>query len=279
MIKNVAVKMLVYTILIVLCIVWLFPLISMLMVVTKSRDDFNSLPFWKSVGAAKALQNLAQNFITAWNEAQIGFAFLNTVIYALGAGIGSALMASLAGYALVHTKVRAPQAWFIGIFIGNLFPFQLFLIPLYLVLRALRLYDTRLGLVLAYIGICVPFALFVFRNYAHTLPAELFDAARVDGASKWGAYRRIFLPMARPAFAVVFCFQFIWTWNDLLFAMVLSEKYRPVMNTLGMLSGARGSFPPPVIVMGSLIASVPTVILLLSLQRTFIRGFTLTAEK
>ena len=196
-----------------------------------------------------------------------------------GAGIGSAILASLAGYAMVHTNVKAPHAWFIGIFIGNLFPFQLFLIPLYFVLKALHLYDTRLGLVIAYMGICVPFALFVFRNYAYTLPAELFDAAKVDGASRWAAYTQIFLPMSRPAFAVVFCFQFIWTWNDLLFAMVLSEKYRPIMNTLGMLSGSRGSFPPPVILMGAVIASLPTVILLLSLQKTFIRGFTLTAEK
>jgi multiple sugar transport system permease protein len=279
MMKNAVVKVLIYTILIVLCVVWLFPLVSMLAIVAKDTEDFNSTPYWQPPAAAKVFRNLATNFVTAWNEAKIGFAFLNTAIYALGAGIGSAIMASLAGYALVHTNVRAPQAWFIGIFLGNLFPFQLFLIPLYLVLRTMHLYDTRLGMVIAYIGICVPFALFVFRNYAHTLPRELFDAARVDGASKWGAYRRIFLPMSRPAFAVVFCFQFIWTWNDLLFAMVLTERYRPVMNTLGMLSGARGSFPPPVIIMGSIIASLPTVILLLSLQRTFIRGFTLTAEK
>jgi multiple sugar transport system permease protein len=279
MMKHTLVKILVYTILIVLCVVWLFPLASSLIVISKDMEDFNTLPFWQPVSIVKTFKNLATNFLTAWKEAQIGFAFLNTAIYALGAGIGSAIMASLAGYAMVHTTVKAPQAWFIGIFIGNLFPFQLFLIPLYFVLKALHLYDTRIGLVIAYIGICVPFALFVFRNYAHTLPAELFDAAKVDGASRWGAYARIFLPMSRPAFAVVFTFQFIWTWNDLLFAMVLSEKYRPIMNTLGMLSGARGAFPPPVIVMGSVIASLPTIILLLSLQRTFIRGFTLTAEK
>jgi len=277
--KHILVKILVYTILIVLCIVWLFPLVSSLIVITKDIEDFNTLPFWQPVGIEKTFKNLASNFLTAWKEAQIGFAFLNTAIYALSAGIGSAILASLAGYAMVHTNVKTPHAWFIGIFIGNLFPFQLFLIPLYFVLKALHLYDTRLGLVIAYMGICVPFALFVFRNYAYTLPAELFDAAKVDGASRWAAYTRIFLPMARPAFAVVFCFQFIWTWNDLLFAMVLSEKYRPIMNTLGMLSGSRGSFPPPVILMGAVIASLPTVILLLSLQKTFIRGFTLTAEK
>jgi multiple sugar transport system permease protein len=279
MTRSGPVQVLIYVILAILCIVWLFPLASALMVVSKDTDDFNTLPYWQPVGLAKTFRNLAVNFVTAWREAQIGFAFLNTAIYALAAGIGSAVMASLAGYAMVHTKVRAPQAWFIGIFIGNLFPFQLFLIPLYLILSAMHLYDTRLGLAIAYVGICVPFALFVFRNYAHTLPGELFDAAKVDGASRWGAYMRIFLPMSRPAFAVVFCFQFIWTWNDLLFAMVLSERYRPVMNTLGMLSGGRGGFPPPVVIMGAVIASLPTVILLLSLQRTFIRGFTLTTEK
>ncbi len=277
--KTVAIRIVIYAILVILCVVWLFPLVSMLLVVTKDRDDFNSLPYWQPVGAGKILRNLAGNFVTAWGGAEIGRVFFNTVIYALAAGIGSAIIASLAGYALVHTNVRAPQAWFIGIFIGNIFPFQLFLIPLYLFLNTIHLYDTRLGLAIVYIGICVPFALFVFRNYAYTLPGELFDAAKVDGASRWAAYRRIFFPMSRPAFAVVFCFQFIWTWNDLLFGLVLSEKYRPIMTSLGMLSGARGSFPPPVIIMGAIIASLPTVVLLLSLQGTFIRGFTLTTEK
>ena len=277
--KNVAIKIVIYAILIILCVVWLFPIVSMLLVVSKDRDDFNSLPYWQPVGAGKILRNLAHNFLTAWGGAEIGRVFINTVIYALAAGIGSAIIASLAGYALVHTNVRAPQAWFIGIFIGNIFPFQLFLIPLYLFLNTIHLYDTRLGLAIVYIGICIPFALFVFRNYAYTLPAELFDAAKVDGASRWAAYRRIFFPMSRPAFAVVFCFQFIWTWNDLLFGLVLSEKYRPIMTSLGMLSGSRGELPAPVIIMGAVIASVPTVVLLLALQGTFIRGFTLTAEK
>lgn len=277
--KNAVVKIVIYTILFVLLVVWLFPFVSMLLVISKDTDQFNSLPYWKPVSPEKVAGNLLQNFLTAWEGAELGRTFFNTLLYALAAGIGSALMASLAGYALVYTPIRAPQAWFIGIFIGNIFPFQVFLIPVYLFLSTLHLYDTRLGLTIVYVGICVPFALFVFRNYAYTLPAELFDAARVDGASRWGTYLRIFLPMSRPAFAVVFCFQFIWTWNDLMFGLVLSERYRPIMTSLAMLSGARGGFPPPVIIMGAVIASLPTMILLLSLQRTFIRGFTLTTEK
>ena len=204
---------------------------------------------------------------------------LNSLIFALTAGIGSAFIASIGGYALVHLRVRGAQSWFIGIFIGNIFPFQMFLIPLYLFLNILGLFDTRLGMAVVYVGICVPFALFVYRNYAFTIPAELFDAARVDGASKWGAYLRIFLPMSIPAFAVIFCFQFIWTWNDLLFGLVLTERFRPIMAGLERLQGARGGVPPTVLISGAVMAAIPTVLILLSLQKFFIRGFTLTTEK
>jgi multiple sugar transport system permease protein len=277
--RSRAARVATYVFLLLLCLVWLFPLVSMLLVVTKDAEQFSSLPYWRPVGLGQAAVNLLRNLVTAWTQAELGRTFLNTLLYAVTAGLGSAFIASLGGYALVHTRIRAPRAWFIGIFIGNLFPFQLFLIPLYLFLNSLHLYDTRLGLIIVYMGICVPFALFVFRNYAYTLPEELFSAARVDGASRWAAYVRIFLPLSRPAFVVVFCFQFIWTWNDFLFGLVLSERFRPIMTSLGMLSGARGSFPPSVVIMGAVLASLPTVVLLLSLQRTFVRGFTIAAEK
>lgn len=143
----------------------------------------------------------------------------------------------------------------------------------------MRLYDTLLGLALVYVGICIPFALFVYRNYAFTLPRELFEAAKVDGSSNWYSYRHIFLPLSRAAFIVVFIFQFIWTWNDLLFGLVLSEKHRPVMTALSRLAGQRGAVPPTVLIAGAIIASLPTIVLLLSLQNYFVRGFTISTEK
>jgi multiple sugar transport system permease protein len=143
----------------------------------------------------------------------------------------------------------------------------------------MNLYDTRLGLAMVYIGICVPFALFVYRNYAFTLPHELFEAARVDGASNWHSYLHIFLPLSKAAFIVIFMFQFIWTWNDLLFGLVLAERHRPVMTALSKLAGQRSGVPAPVLGTGAILASIPTVILLLSLQRHFVRGFTIGADK
>jgi multiple sugar transport system permease protein len=269
----------IYFVLIILSVIWIFPLVSVLTMVVKSPDEFNTLRFWELPALKRIPANIAFNIGYAWSKSQLGGKMLNSMIFALTAGIGSAFIASIGGYALVHLKLRGAQSWFIGIFIGNIFPFQMFLIPLYLFLNTLGLFDTRLGMAVVYVGICIPFALFVYRNYAFTLPDDLFDAAKVDGASKWGAYLRIFLPMSIPAFAVIFCFQFIWTWNDLLFGLVLTERFRPIMAGLERLQGARGGVPPTVLISGAVMASIPTIVILMSMQKYFIRGFTLTTEK
>ena len=77
----------------------------------------------------------------------------------------------------------------------------------------------------------------MYRNYAFTIPGALFDSARVDGASDFILFSKIFLPISRPAMIVIFIFQFIWTWNDLLFGLVLAESTRPVMTALSKLTG------------------------------------------
>lgn len=272
-------KSLIYLLLGILCVIWIFPLVSMLMVVVKSPDEFNTLHYWKLPPIKSMPGNFIRNIAHAWVKTNIGKNFINSLIFALSAGVGSAFIASLGGYALVHLTIKRPQSWFFGIFIGNLFPFQMFLIPLYLFLNKIALYDTRIGLIIVYVGICVPFALFVYRNYAYTLPEEIFDAAKVDGAGKWKTFLHIFLPMSKPAFAVAFIFQFIWTWNDLIFGLILTERYRPVMTALSKLQGARGGVPVTILIAGTIIASIPTIIVMLSLQKAFVRGFTLTAEK
>lgn len=272
-------KFITYLILTIFAILWVFPMVSALVMVAKSNDDFTALEFWGLPALSKIPGNMVNNVHLALVQAKLGGNFLNSLLFAAVAGIGSAFIASLAGYALVHLNIRAPQGWFFGIFIGNIFPFQMFLIPLYLFLNTVRLYDTRLGLAIVYVGICIPFALFVYRNYAYTIPKELFESAKVDGASSWHSYLRIFLPLSRAAFIVVFIFQFIWTWNDLLFGLVLSERHRPIMTALSRLAGQRGAVPPTILIAGALIASLPTIIILLSLQRHFVRGFTINTEK
>lgn len=155
----------------------------------------------------------------------------------------------------------------------------MFLLPLYIASTSMGLYNTRLGLVLVYAGICIPFALFLYRNYASKVPKSLIDASKVDGCNSFQVYRYIFLPITKPAFLSVFVIQFIWGWNNLLFGMVLTEDVRPIMAEVAKLSPTKGYIPVPVILAGSIIASIPTIIIFLLLHRHFIEGMAIRAEK
>jgi len=274
---NVLSRIILYSLLLLLVLLWLFPLAAIFFAITKTPAQFDQLFFWAIPNLPSIAGNALGNFVDAWNQAGLGSNFANSLIYATAGGVGSAFVASMAGYALVHLKVNNPQSWFMSIFSGNLFPFQMFLIPLYIATSRLGLYDTRLGMALVYIGICTPFALLVYRNYALTVPQEVIEAARIDGCSDLEIYWKIFMPLTKAAFVVVFIFQFRWTWNDILFGMVLTQDVRPVMTALSKLSGLRAGVPTPVIAAGAIVASAPTVIVLLGLQRYFVKGLSLQA--
>lgn len=272
-------RVIIYLILLLLALLWLFPLAIIVSVVIKAPSQFDRLFFWAAPKFSSIPSNIFGNFFNAWTQTGLGLNFLNSLIYATAAGVGSAFVASLAGYALVHLNVKGSQSWFMSIFSGNLFPFQMFLIPLYIATSQLGLYDTRLGMSLVYIGICTPFALLIYRNFALTIPTELIEAAKIDGCSDFEIYWRIFMPLTKAAFVVVFIFQFRWTWNDILFGIVLTQDVRPVMTGLAKLTGLRSATPTPVIAAGAIVASLPTIIVLLGLQRYFVRGLSLQASQ
>ena len=276
---NTLSRIIIYSILLLLVLLWLFPLAAILSTIIKTPTQFDQLFFWSIPDLLSIPANMLGNFFQAWTQAGLGSNFANSLLYATAGGVGSAFVASLAGFALVHLKVRNSQSWFMGIFSGNLFPFQMFLIPLYIATSRMGLYDTRLGMALVYIGICTPFALLVYRNYALTIPQEIIEAARVDGCSDLEIYWKIFMPLTKAAFIVVFIFQFRWTWNDILFGMVLTQEVRPVMSALSKLSGLRAGVPTPVIAAGAVVASAPTVIVLLGLQSYFVKGLSLQTSK
>src|SRR5207302_1988092 len=140
------------------------------------------------------------------------------------------------------------------------------------------LYDTWLGMALFYTAIAIPFCLFVLRGFFSTIPPEIQDAARLDGASDFRIYWRIFMPLARGPIAVLLLFQFTWIWNDLLFGLVLStsDGVRPITPSLLGLQGVYANSGPPVVLAGALIGSLPTVVLFLFLGRYLLRGLVLS---
>lgn len=252
--------------LIAVAVIWLIP--SYLVVVNAfTAADAYSGPSWWFVSF-----DFVDNLRVAFENAAIGQAMLNSFLYSAGAGALSVIIAALASFAVVVMPVRRPAVWFWAIYAGTLLPLQVFLSPLFNGYAATSLYDTQYGMLLIYTTIAIPFAFFVVRNYMTTAPKEMMEAAQLDGASWIVMFLRIHLPLARGALIAAFLFQFLATWNDLLFGITLSTSpnVRPLMAALAELNGQYAGLGPPVILAAGIIASLPTVILFLSLQRFFV---------
>ena len=217
------------------------------------------------------------NITSASELSGIGNGILSSLIYAFVGSVTAVIVASSAAYSIAMLKIRFPFFWFLIIYSGTIFPFQMYLMPLFGMYQTVGLYDTRIGMLLFYSAIAVPFCLFVFRNYFIGMQQEVIEAASLDGASSFQTYLRIVLPMAKAPALFLFVTQFSWIWNDFLFGQVLakSDSVRPVMTSLAMLSGTYGKGTIPQQMAGALTASIPTLILFFVLQKHFMQGLIL----
>jgi multiple sugar transport system permease protein len=262
-----------YLILVLLVLVWLLPVWTTFLVSFKSSQDFMSQSFYQLPTRISFLDN----FRNVMKTYKLQEHFLNSLLYAVaGAGIAIAV-SSMAGYSIVRLKPPLFFLLFLLIYSGTLFPFQMYLIPVYKFFNLLGLYNTRIGLILIYAAICTPFALFVYRGFYTTIPKDVEDAAKIDGAGPVRTFFSIFVPQSLAPTAVVALFQMTWIWNDLLFGMVLSrtQNIRPIMVALASMSGYGGG-NIPYIMTGVIFTSLPTILLFVALQRYFISGMKLS---
>ena len=266
-----------YLVLGLLCLfamAWVLPLAmvvlsSMKTPIEQSQSGILALP----ENAAMILDNMT----SASELSGIGNGIVSSLIYAFVGSVTAVIVASSAAYSIAMLKIRFPFFWFMIIYSGTIFPFQMYLMPLFRMYQTVGLYDSRIGMLLFYSAIAVPFCLFVFRNYFIGMQQEVIEAASLDGASSFQTYLRILLPMAKPPALFLFLTQFSWIWNDFLFGQVLakSDNVRPVMASLAMLSGTYGTGTIPQQMAGALTASIPTLILFFALQKHFMQGLIL----
>ena len=260
----------------VLVIVWLLPLFISFMTAFKSSEEYAQTARWDL-----PKQNaLAENLKFAWTNGKLGASFARSFIYA-SVGAGSAiLMASLAGYSLVQLKIWSAFFWFLLIYSGTIFPFQMYLLPLFYMYQKTNLYDTQMGMLFFYTAIAIPFCLFVLRNHFTTISSEIIEAAKMDGLSNFGIYLRMYMPLSVAPIAALFLFQFTWIWNDLLFGITLAKSagVRPIMAGLASLRGTHSADNTPAVLAGALLASIPTLLIFILLGRYLLRGITLTTS-
>lgn len=251
----------------ILSILWMFPAVFAIFGTLKKKQEYNLSNFWELPKSIHLLENIKG--ITGIFGMSRGM--LNSLFYAVTAAGAAVVIAILAAYAISHLEIKKPILWFLFIYSGTIFPFQVYLIPVYKGLTVTNLYDTQLGIILFYTAICVPFSMFVLRNYFLGIAREICESARMDGCNSLQILAYIFVPMATAPLAVVFLTQFNWVWNELMFGLTFtkSREIRPVMAAISLMDKAN----VPVILLACVFASIPTILLFFLLNRHFTAGF------
>ncbi len=221
------------------------------------------------------------HFATAFGRGNLMQQLRNSLTVSGSAAALNTLLAIYAGYSFAKFRYGGRRLVMIFLLSAQVFPFGLLLISLYPIVTDLGLIDTRIGLTLSYIVFALPVSTYMFYSYFTQVPSEMIEAARADGAGELRIFHTIVLPVSIPAVVTVFLYGFMWSWNDLLYAMTLivSEDKRTIGPgmLLAYLNEVNSDWGGAMA--ASIVASAPIVIAFAFLQRWFIQGVTAGSVK
>jgi multiple sugar transport system permease protein len=218
------------------------------------------------------------NYQQAWARGNFPLAFANSTLVALAVTGFQIVTSALAGYALVRLKFKGKDAILLLILATLVIPFQMLVIPIFLILKWGNLINTYWALILP--TAANGYGIFLMRQYFSTIPVELEEAATLDGADRWQILARIILPLSRPALVTLFLFTFIGEWNDLFKPLVFTT--RPELKTVQLaLAEFQEQFTSnwSLLMAAVIIATVPVIVLFLLGQKQFIKGIGTTGIK
>lgn len=250
------------------------PLVFMAFTALRTQGDWNN----SKLGFPTTLSLDAFN--RAWTGANIGTYFRNSVVVTAGTIVLTVVCATLAGYAFAKLRWRARGAVYVFVLAWIAIPPLLLMVPIYVEMVQLGLLDTYLSVILLYTALNLPFNVYLMSAFFRSLPDELLEAGRMDGAGIHRIFFRILLPLAKPAIATLVIFNFLWAWNEFLFALLLLESDSVKTLTVGALS-LQGRFVTdyPALMAGLLITSLPVIGAYLVFQRHLVRGIVAGAVK
>jgi raffinose/stachyose/melibiose transport system permease protein len=262
--------------LIALAFIWLVPFFFVFMTAVKSQKELLT----GNIFGFPTLDWQWGNFEKAWTTGRFSIYFRNNVFLILAKVPLGIMIASLAAYPLAKMKFKFDNFLFGFMLLGLAIPVQVVLTPLLVMLKHMGIQNTILALLPPYVVFGLPFQILVMRGFFRSIPTELVEAARVDGASELRIFFTIMLPLAVPALATLFIVDALATWNELLIPLVLisSDELRPV--PVGLLQ-FQGQYATnfPVLMAGVMISIIPIIILYLFLQRYLVAGLTQGAVK
>jgi glucose/mannose transport system permease protein len=270
--KKLTFRFLLYLPLLLATVFYLIPLYLMLNTGFKSFAEVNLQTMWRLPSGLHF-----DNFTAAFQ--QLAPALWNSIRLVIPAAFISSMLGSINGFILARWKFKGADFIFPFLLFGMFIPYQSILIPLVQFMREINLYGGVPGLVLTHVIYGIPITTLTFRNYYASVPKELIESARIDGAGLLETYWHILLPISIPSFVVVLIWQFTAAWNDFLFAVVLTNPGSwPITVALNNMAGSQ-IIEWNVQMAGAFLAAVPTLLVYIFLGRYFLRGLLAGALK
>lgn len=254
-----------HLILIPLAVVMVTPLAWMVLTSIQTPDEARRFPPVLPSGLHW------QNYTDAIHAAPFGRFFLNSFLVTGACVLGNLVLCSLAGYAFARLRFFGRDVLFVILLATLMIPFQVVMIPIFLIMRHLGLVDSLGALILP--NLVTPFGIFLMRQFFRTLPIELEEAARIDGCSRLGTLIRIVLPLSGPALATLAVIAFLWNWNDFLWPLVVIQSEHNMTLQLG-LSTFQGAHSTAwtLLMAGNVLAVLPMLLAFVLAQRQFVNS-------
>ena len=256
--------------LVALAVIWLVPTLGLAVTSFRPRPDISSTGWWDVV---RDPSFTVDNYRAVLDAAGMGHAFLNSVFITVPSTLIPLAVGSLAAFAFAWIRFPLRDTIFLTLVALMVVPIQTSLVPLLKLFRTMGVTDSYVGIWLAHSAFGLPLAIFLLRNFFITLPRDLIEAARIDGASNLSVFRRIVVPLSVPAIASYGIFQFLWVWNDLLMALIFVQNpnQRPMTLKINDLLSTYGQ-EWNLLSSGAFLLMILPLVVFFSLQRYFVQG-------
>ena len=257
-------------------LLWLLPVFAIMLTAFRTFEDVMAGNYW---GWPDDI-NLIGNFTAVFTQTDMLHYFINSLIITIPSVAAVLALSTMTGFVLSRYPFRGSTLLFAVFIAGNFLPHQVFMIPVRDLMVSLGLYDTYWALIIFHVAFQTGFATLFMRNFIAALPAELFQAARAEGASPMQILVQIVVPLIRPALAALAILLFTFIWNDYFWDVVLTQTDAVKPVTAG-LANLRGEWVSSwnVISAATLFVAVPPVLMFFLMQRHFVAGLTLGAVK
>jgi len=257
-------------------LIWLLPLVAVVVTSIRSNEELMIGNYW---GWPEHI-SLIENYSTVLNDSPIIHYFWNSILITIPSVIGAMILSSTAGFALATYRFKGATAILATFVAGNFVPIQILMIPVRDLTLSLGLFNTVQGLILFHVAFQTGFCTLFLRNFIKELPYELFEAARVEGASEWQIFYKVVLPLIAPALAALAILTFTFVWNDYFWALCLTQGDEAAPITVGV-SALKGQWTTAwnLVSAGSILAALPSIVMFFAMQKYFISGLTFGATK